>query len=97
MKTPAKRSKENTVLTKHPTKTGRRIDVQKYEVTKKAILSVLAKKPLTHTELFAALAKKLKGKVDWNIFWYGETLKLDLEARKIIKRTNDKPQKYQVK
>ena len=89
---------KQTILTRHPRgKTGRRIDKKKYEVTKKAMLAVLGNKQLTHTELFDGLEKKLKGKVDWNIFWYGETVKLDLEARKIIQRTSDKPQKYRLK
>lgn len=28
--------------------------------------------------------------------WYGETVKLDLEAREIIERTNSKPEKYRL-
>ncbi len=40
---------------------------------------------------------KLKGKFSGSISWYAETVKLDLEARKLIKRTNSKPQKYLLK
>ena len=86
---------EEKILTKHPQgKTGRSISKQSYEQLKSAILKALGKKELTHTELFDQLNKSLKGKFDGNISWYGETVKLDLEARKIIQRSDDKPQKY---
>ena len=86
------------VMTKHPLgKSGRNIDINKYNVLKKAILSVLRKNELTHTELFSRLNKSLKGKFSGNISWYGETVKLDLEARKMIERTSSKPQKYRLK
>ena len=88
---------EEKILTKHPQgKTGRNINKKTYETLKQAILTALGKKELTHTELFEQLDKKLKGKVDGNIGWYGETVKLDLEARKIIERTTTKPAKYKV-
>jgi hypothetical protein len=48
----------------------------------------LQDKELTHTELFRQLTKDLKGKFSGNISWYGETVKLDLEARTIIERKN---------
>jgi hypothetical protein len=90
--------KEEKILTKHPLgKSGKNIDKQKYETLKKAIVSALGKKELTHTELFDRLNKSLKGKLSGNISWYGETVKLDLEARKTIERTSDKPAKYRVK
>ena len=86
------------ILTKHPLgKTGRNIDRKKYDVVKKAILSALRKNELTHTELFSRLNKDLKGRFSGNISWYGETVKLDLEARKIIERTASKPQRYRLK
>jgi hypothetical protein len=88
---------EETVLTLHPAgKTGRNISVQKYETLKKAILTSLRSKPLTHTELFEQLNSKLSGKFPGNISWYGETVKLDLEARKIVERTSTKPPKYRL-
>jgi hypothetical protein len=90
--------KEEKILTKHPLgKKGVNIDRQKYETLKKAILSALQKKELTHTELFDRLNKSLKGKFSGNISWYGETVKLDLEARKLIERTSAKPPKYRLK
>ena len=86
------------ILTKHPLgKSGKNIDKQKYETLKKAILAALGKKDLTHTELFDRLNKGLKDKFSGNISWYGETVKLDLEARKMIRRTSEKPPKYRVK
>jgi hypothetical protein len=89
---------EERILTKHPLgKSGRNISKQSYEALKRAILSALKKKELTHTELFDELGKCLKSKFSGNISWYGETVKLDLEARKIIERTSSKPQKYRLK
>jgi hypothetical protein len=89
---------EGKILTKHPLgKSGKNIDRQKYETLKKAILSALKTKERTHTELSNQLNKSLKGKFLGNISWYGETVKLDLEARKMIERTSAKPQKYRLK
>ena len=86
------------ILTKHPLgKSGKNIDRKKYDTLKTAILSALRKNDLTHTELFSRLNKSLKGKFSGNISWYGETVKLDLEAKKMIERTASKPQKYRLK
>ena len=86
------------ILTKHPLgKSGRNIDRNKYDTLKKAILSAIRKRELTHTELFSHLHNSLNGKFSGNISWYGETVKLDLEAKKIIERTVSKPQKYRLK
>jgi hypothetical protein len=86
------------ILTKHPLgKSGKNIDKQKYETLKETILKELGNKELTHTELFNQLNKRLKNNFAGNISWYGETVKLDLEARKIIERTSSKPQKYRLK
>ena len=90
--------KEEKILTKHPLgKSGKNISKQKYQTLKKAILSALKNKELTHTELSDRLNKTLKNKFEGNISWYGETVKLDLEGRKIIQRTSSKPQKYRLK
>ncbi len=86
---------EEKMLTLHPQgKTGRNINKQTYDALKDAIMSALSNKELTHTELLNYLVTNLKGKVAGNIGWYGESVKLDLEARKIIGRTSTKPQKY---
>ena len=92
------RMAEEKILTKHPLgKSGKNISKQNYETLKGAILSALRSKELTHTELLDRVTKSLKSKYSRNISWYAETVKLDLEARKIIERTSSKPQKYRLK
>jgi len=89
---------EEKILTKHPSgKSGKNVSKRTYELFKNAIVSALRDKELTHTELMSRLNKNLKGKFSGNVSWYGETVKLDLEARKIIERTGSKPQKYRLK
>lgn len=39
---------------------------------------------------------KVKDNFNGGIQWYGETVKLDLEARKLIERTKIKPEKYKL-
>jgi hypothetical protein len=88
---------EEKILTKHPQgKTGRNISKETYDTFRDVILSVLGKNDLTHAELLDQLNKRLENKFSGNISWYGETVKLDLEARNAIERTNSKPQKYRV-
>jgi hypothetical protein len=89
---------EEKILTKHPLgKSGKNISKQKYDTLKEAILSALKNKELTHTELFRHLNKSLKGRFPGNVSWYGETVKLDLEAGKMIEKTSSKPQKYRLR
>jgi hypothetical protein len=89
---------EEKILTKHPLgKSGKNISKKKYEALKEAILSTLQNRELTHTELFKQLDKRLRSRFAGNISWYGETVKLDLEARKMVQRTSSKPQKYRLK
>lgn len=89
---------EEKILTRHPLgKSGRHISRRKYDVLKKAILAALRGKELTHTELFRRLNRGLKGRFPGNISWYAETVKLDLEARKVIARTASRPQRYRRK
>jgi Family of unknown function (DUF6958) len=89
---------EKKILTRHPLgKTGRNISKDTYDLFKRAIQSVLRDKELTHTELMDQLNKTLKGRFDGNISWYSETVKLDLEARKLMERTSSKPQKYRLR
>jgi hypothetical protein len=66
---------EEKILTKHPLgKSGKNISKQKYEALKKAILSALKKRQLTHAELFDELNKSLRSRFSGNISWYGEPL-----------------------
>jgi Family of unknown function (DUF6958) len=88
---------EAKILTRHPQgKSGKNISQEKYDTVKEAMLAVLAGKELTHGELMAALEARLRGRFEANVQWYGETLKLDLEARRVIERTASKPQKYRL-
>lgn len=91
--------KEPTIQTLHPQagKSNKTISLAKYNTVKESLLKILKKKPLTHTELMEALYENVKDSFEGGVQWYGETVKLDLEARGIIERTNDKPQKYQLK
>lgn len=42
------------------------------------------------------LYQNLKDSFVGNVQWYGETVKLDLEARNIIERTGTKPDRYRL-
>jgi hypothetical protein len=89
---------EEKILTKHPLgKSGKNVSKQNYETVKQALMRALRNKELSHTELMKQLKKSLKSSFSGNISWYAETVKLDLEARKIIERTSSKPQKYRLK
>jgi hypothetical protein len=89
---------EEKILTKHPLgKSGKNVSEQTCDLFKQTIVSALQDKELTHTELVQELNKDLKGKFSRNISWYAETIKLDLEARKIIERTSSQPQRYRLK
>lgn len=92
-------AKETYIQTLHPqpAKTNKRILLSKYNTIKDNLLALLEKKEYTHTELMEALYKNVKDSFDGGVQWYGETVKLDLEARKIIERTGGKPEKYRLK
>jgi len=91
--------KEEQIQTLHPQpgKANKRITLEKYNTIKDSLLKILTKKELTHTELMEKLYSNVKDTFEGNVQWYGETVKLDLEARKIIERTNAKPEKYKLK
>ncbi|MDX2069524.1 MAG: hypothetical protein SFV55_13940 [Haliscomenobacter sp.] len=88
--------KAEQIQTLHPIpgKTNKRIALEKYEVIKTQILAILSQNELTHTELMEQLYANVKDTFEGGVQWYGETVKLDLEARKIIERTQTKPEKY---
>jgi hypothetical protein len=79
-----------------PGKTNKNISRDKYNFIRENVLAVLGKKELTHPELMEALSQRVKDNFEGNVQWYGETVKLDLEARKVIERTKTKPEKYRV-
>lgn len=83
------------IQTLHPKgKSGRSIEKGKYDQIKAALLKVLAGSQLTHSELLSGIESELLGSFDGNASWYAETVKLDLEARGIIGRSDNRPQKY---
>ena len=90
--------KDEKIQTLHPVKgkVNKRISIDKYNFIRDNLLTILAKSALTHTELMEALYERVKENFDGGVQWYGETVKLDLEARKLIERTKDKPEKYKL-
>lgn len=92
---------EAKILARHPNKTKQGVNISKakYDVIRKQIVAALGGgKELTLKELVAAVKKQLKGKFDGSISWYTTVVKLDLEARKVIKRTPEsKPQCIRLK
>jgi hypothetical protein len=80
----------------HPGKTNKLISLQKYNIIKENILVILNENELTHTDLMEVLYSRVKDTFEGGVQWYGETVKLDLEARKLIERTPTKPEKYKL-
>ena len=80
-----------------PGKTNKLISAEKYEVIKENLLAILKTAELTHTELMEQLYDRVKDSFEGGVQWYGETVKLDLEARKVIERTGKKPEKYRLR
>lgn len=91
--------KEEKIQTLHPIpgKTNKRISLEKYKTIREHLLEILAKQDLSHTDLMEALYQRVKDTFEGGVQWYGETVKLDLEARGIIERTGNKPEMYQLK
>lgn len=87
------------IQTLHPVKdkTNKKILLYKYEIIKEQMLNILAHSEPTHTQLMEALYNQLKHNFEGGIQWYGETVKLDLEAREIIERFDKKPERYRLK
>jgi len=87
---------QERIQTLHPQegKTNKKIALDKYLFIRDHLIAILTEIELTHTELMEALFSRVDGKFEGGIQWYGETVKLDLEARKIIIRTKTKPEKY---
>jgi len=91
--------KSTKIQTLHPIpgKTNKNIDTAKYNVVRENLIAILAKAELTHTDLMEALYNRIKDNFVGGVQWYGEVVKLDLEARQIITRTKSKPEKYKLK
>jgi hypothetical protein len=88
--------KDVTIQTLHPDagKTNKIISLEKYEIIKAAILDVLKDDDLSHTQLMESLHQRVSSYFKGNAHWYGETVKLDLEARGLIQRSKSKPPIY---
>ena len=85
----------NQIRTLHPAKKqGVNISTEKYEIIRRAILSILgAQKEMTFMKLTQAVEKEVDGKFEGSIPWYVTTVKLDLEARGQVKRVpHSRPQ-----
>ena len=91
--------KDEQIQTLHPQpgKTNKRISLNKYNTIRDNMLAILKEEELTHTDLMEKLYTKVKDTFEGGVQWYGETVKLDLEARDIIERTGRKPEKYRLK
>jgi len=91
--------KTETIQTLHPQegKTNKKISLEKYTFIRNYLIAILTENEFTHTELMEALYAKVKDNFEGGVQWYGETVKLDLEARQIIERTVTKPEKYRLR
>ena len=90
---------EEKILTKHPyNKKGVNISKDRYNKIRNFIISAISKrKEITYSELNELAKEKLYGNFDGSIPWYLVTVKLDLEARKIIERIpNTSPHKLRL-
>ena len=83
------------IRTLHPEKKqGVNISKEKYEIIRDAILSALHRqKEISFMNLSRAVEKEMNGNFEGSVTWYVTTVKLDLEARGLIKRVpNSRPQ-----
>jgi hypothetical protein len=85
---------EQKIQLSHPDgKKAVSMNIAKYDVLKKSLLNRLRTKgESTHSELLKAITedfKKNKTKFEGSIEWHMEWVKLDLEAKKEIKRHGD--------
>jgi hypothetical protein len=67
-----------------------------YIFIREHLLKILMDFEVTHTELMEKLYSRVKDDFEGGVQWYGETVKLDLEARQMIERTKTKPEKYKL-
>ena len=80
--------KEEKIMTLHPQgKKGVNILKRRYDIISNFIIQTIQeKKEISFEELTELAEEKLAKKIDGKIIWYMVTVKLDLEARKIIER-----------
>lgn len=79
---------KDMIRTLHPEKKqGVNISREKYETICSAILKILkAQKEMTFMNLSRAVEKEMNGGFEGSVTWYVTTVKLDLEARGLVKR-----------
>jgi hypothetical protein len=72
-----------------------KISEEKYNAVKSSITRCLKTKgEMTHTQLMGCVSNSLASGFDGSISWYVEAVKLDLEARGILKRTLKSKQQF---
>lgn len=76
------------ILTLHPAgKKGVNILKEKYDQIASTMLDIVkAHGAITYQDLNDTIVDQLEGKFDGKIPWYVVTVKLDLEARKVLER-----------
>lgn len=77
-----------------PGKAGSRIDREKYEFVRAAILDAIGSEgTVAFMDLADQVAQRLPDDFQGSVSWYTTTVKLDLEARGLIERVpNSRPQ-----
>jgi hypothetical protein len=91
----ARKKMVDKIMTLHPDlgKKGVNIDRGKYEQVKAAMVKALEESGgMAFQGLVGAVEKELEGKFEGSIGWYVETVKLDLEARGMVRREGRSPQ-----
>ena len=86
---------KDTIKTLHPDKKqGVNINKAKYDLIRSAILSTLdEKQEMTFMNLSRAVEEQVNGNFEGSVTWYVTTVKLDLEARGLLKRVpHSRPQ-----
>lgn len=90
--------KPEQIQTLHPVagKTNKKIALDKYQTIREELIRILKKQEPTHTELMELLYQRVKDSFVGGVQWYGETVKLDLEARGMVERFGSKPERYRL-
>ena len=79
---------DDRILTLHPSgKKGVNIRLDRYEFLKNYILAtVKTASEITFSDLGDKAVEEISSRFDGKVLWYITTVKLDLEARKLIER-----------
>ncbi len=90
---------DETILTLHPQgKQGVNISRAKYDTVRAAIVTALQEQgSMTFGELTDAVTQRLAGTFDGSVSWYVVSVKLDLEARGVLRRMpGSRPQRLEL-